>query len=180
MSADESIKALKIYAEGFVESVRNKKGVTLDYSPSSLIVASNMVQEYHTVYKRASEANEPRTETMLIEATYQLTGYFGEVYRRHFGGTWIINDDPDDVLVQVGKAQFPLYRDAIDELKLGQPALVLRFPKIQEASKDFLRDAKSKADANASALPTSKSDSLPIAKEMEDASAITVRDVKAN
>jgi hypothetical protein len=138
MSTDESIKYLKTYAENFVDSVRKKKGITLDYTVHSLIAASTVALDYGEIYKRVTELKDPRAEEFFVEAVYQLTGYFGEVYCRQFGASWIIKDDPDDVLIQVGEMQFPLYSDACESVRLGNGALTLRFPKIKEASKDFL------------------------------------------
>ena len=136
VSAEESIKHLRVYAEHFVDSVRKKRGCTLDYTFRSLIVASDVALDYGAIYKDAIERKDPRAETFLVEAVYQLTGYFGEVYCRNYGASWVIRDDPDDVLIQVGERQFPLYSDARGTVKLRYPALTLRFPKIQEA---FLR-----------------------------------------
>jgi hypothetical protein len=67
-----------------------------------------------------------------------LTGYFGEVYCRCLGASWIIKDNPDDVLIQIGQEQFPLYADACDTIRLFKPALTLRTPIIKKAGEDLL------------------------------------------
>ena len=80
MSIEESIQYLKVYAENFVDSVRKKKGVTLDYTVSSLALASAVALDYGEIYRSKSELKDPRVEAFFVEAVYQLTGYFGEVY----------------------------------------------------------------------------------------------------
>ena len=55
MSIEESIQYLKVYAENFAESVRKKKGVTLDYKPSSLVPASDVAPDYAESYRSKSE-----------------------------------------------------------------------------------------------------------------------------
>jgi hypothetical protein len=179
MSIEESIQALKVYAENFVDSVRKKKGVALDYTPSSLVLASDVALDYGEIYRSKSELRDPRVETFFVEAVYQLTGYFGEVYCRHFGASWIIKDDPDDVLIQVGKTELPLYRDACDTLKLGNGALSRRFLAIEEAAKVLLRAAPSE-----SAPPAEPASALEYAlgsleTDIQEAAAMAIQDVKA-
>ena len=171
---------LKVYAENFVDSVRKKEGVTLDYTLSSLALASAVALDYGEIYRNKSELKDPRMEAFFVEAVYQLTGYFGEVYCRHFGASWIIKDDPDDVLIQVGKAELPLYRDACDTLKLGNGALTRRFLEVEEAAGDLLRATPSGIEKS----PAEIAHALQCAHKsvkagIEEAAAMAVQDVKA-
>ena len=179
MSIEESIKYLKVYAENFVDSVRKKKGVTLDYTLSSLALASAVALDYAEIYRSTSELKDPRAETFFVEAVYQLTGYFGEVYCRHLGASWIIKDDPDDVLIQVGKTELPLYRDAYDTLKLGNGAITRRFLKVKEAAGDLLRAAPSEIFATGKTPPALEDVPRSVQAGIEEAAAMAVQDVKA-
>lgn len=181
MSIEESIQYLKVYAGNFVDSVRKKKGVTLDYTLSSLALASDVALDYAEIYKSRSELKDPRVEAFFVEAVYQLTGYFGEVYCRHFGASWIIKDDPDDVLIQVGKTQLPLYRDACDTLKLGNGALTRRFLEVREAARDLLCAAPLSGIEKPPAEIALALQSAPKSVEVgiEEAAAMAVQDVKA-
>jgi hypothetical protein len=181
MSVEESIQYLKVYGENFVDSVRRKKGVTLDYTRSSLILASDVALDYGEIYRSKSELKDPRVEAFFVEAVYQLTGYFGEVYCRHFGASWIIKDDPDDVLIRVGKTELPLYRDACDTVKLGNGALTRRFRKVEEAAGDLLRASP---PSGIEKPPAETALALQCARQsvktgIEEAAAMAVRDVKA-
>ena len=53
MSIEESIQYLEVYDENFAESVRKKKGATLDYAPHSLVLAPMWRRTMH----RAIAAN---------------------------------------------------------------------------------------------------------------------------
>jgi len=135
--------------------------------------------DYGEIYRSKSELKDPRVETFFVEAVYQLTGYFGEVYCRHFGASWIIKDDPDGVLIQIGKTELPLYRDACDTLKLGNGALTRRFLKVEEAARDLLRAAPSESARPAESAPALQYVPGPLQSDMEKAAAIAVQDVKA-
>jgi hypothetical protein len=181
MSIEESIQYLKVYAENFVDSVRKKKGVTLDYTLSSLVLASGVALDYGEIYRCKSELRDPRVEAFFVEAVYQLTGYFGEVYCRHFGASWIIKDDPDDVLIQVGKTELPLYRDACDTLKLGNGALTRRFLEVEEAAKDLLHAAPPSGIGKppAESAPALQCAPESVKARIAEAAAMAVQDVEA-
>jgi hypothetical protein len=179
MSIEESIQNLKGYAENFVASVKKKKGVTLDYTVPSLVLASNVALDYGEIYRSRSELKDPRVEIFFAEAVYQLTGYFGEVYCRHFGASWIIKDDPDDVLIQIGRTELPLYRDACDTVRLGNGALTRRFHKVEQAARDLLRAAPSEIFATGKTAPALENAPRSVQAGIEEAAAMAVQDVKA-
>ena len=95
--------------------------------------------------------------------------------------SWIIKDDPDDVLIRVAKTELPLYRDTCDTLKLGNGALPRRFRKVEEAARDLLRASQ---PSGIEKTPAEIALALQCAPQsvktgIEEAAAMAVRDVKA-
>lgn len=73
MSIEESIQYLKVYAENFVDSVRKKKGVTLDYTLSSLALASAVALDYGEIDSSKSELKDPGVAAFFVEAVWRAS-----------------------------------------------------------------------------------------------------------
>src|SRR5579872_5754812 len=147
--------------------VSRANGVNLDYTVVTLLSASMQISQAQRWYQQAADAGDPSRHEVANRTASQIGCYVGEVMVRNFGAEW--HSLNNQIWLQKGSEQFPIFQIVLDDLTTGKTNLFAVTSRI--TGKSFIElAAEQKSGAS--------SDAAALAREMQEAAAIAVREVK--
>ena len=116
------LAAVRRHAEHMVANAKQQYGLVLDYSPASLRGIASVATEYHKIYTRARAAKDPEVQKFLQQASFEITGYLGEVCVRHCGAAWAVGEKRD-ILLHLDNRLIPIHREVLQEIIEGRGSI---------------------------------------------------------
>ncbi len=138
------LAAIRRHAENMVANAKQQYGLVLDYSPASLRGIASVATEYHKIYARARAAKDPEVQKFLQQASFEITGYLGEVCVRHCGAAWAVGEKRD-ILLRLDNRSIPIHREVLEEIIEGGGSIQQVVQRVSGAAKP--------ASGSASAVP---------------------------
>ncbi len=134
MVEEAFLAAVRRHAENMVANAKQQYGLVLDYSPASLPGIATVATEYHKIYTRARAAKDPEVQKFLQQASFEITGYLGEVCVRHCGAAWAVGEKRD-ILLQLDNRSIPIHHEVLQEIIEGRGSIQQVVQRVYAAAK---------------------------------------------